>query len=130
MKPLALFVFLAALFHFGQDVNLAAAGVVVTGQTAGATPFIAQIHATVTPASALKSVQFTISRKSGSVTRPVSATFTSSYLQNRGYLNPQTGAFTVPVFGLYANYPNTVSLNFRFTDNSSQTSSVMVATPD
>ena len=130
MNLLALFAFLPAFFHFHHGVNVATGGVVVTGQSAGPTPFIAEIHAIVTPASALKSVQFTISPKSGSVTRPASATFTSGYLQNRGYLNPQTGVLTVPVFGLYANYSNTVSLNFTFTNNSSQQSSVMVVTAD
>src|SRR5438105_4549791 len=130
MNLLASLAFLPAFFHFHHSANVQTGGVVVTGQSAGATPFIAQIHAIVTPAGALKTVQFTISPKAGSVTRPVSATFTSGYLQNRGYLNPQTGNLTMPVFGLYANYSNTVSLNFRFTDNSSQQSSVMVVTAD
>jgi arylsulfate sulfotransferase len=130
VNPLALFAFLPALFPSNDGANVATASVVVTGQNPGATPFIAEIHATVTPANSLKSVQFTISPKPGSVTRPVSATFTTGYLQNRGYLNPQTGALTVPVFGLYANYSNTVSLNFRFTDNSSQQSPVTVVTVD
>jgi hypothetical protein len=60
----------------------------ITGQSAGPTPFIAQINATLTPANSLKSVQFSVTPKSGSVTRPVSATYSSSYLR--------VGAISIP----------------------------------
>src|SRR5437016_11699157 len=102
----------------------------ITGQTAGPTPFIAQINATLSPANSLTSVQFSITPKPGSVTRPVSATYSSSYLQSRGYLNTGTGALFVPIFGLYYNYSNTVALKFVFTDGSSQQNNVTVTTPD
>src|SRR5205807_7290047 len=98
----------------------------ITGQSAGATPFIAQINATVSPANSLKSVQFTITPKPGSVTRPISATYTANYLQSRNYLDTGTGAAIIPVFGLYANSSNTVVLNFFFTDGSSQQDMVPV----
>lgn len=102
----------------------------INGQTAGPTPFIVQVNATVTPANSLKSFQFSVTPKSGSVTRPVSAIYSSSYLQNHGYLNTGTGAVVVPVFGLYANFSNTAVLTFFFTDGSSQQSSVPIQTPD
>ncbi len=104
------------------------ASAVVTGQTAGPTPFIAQIQLTITPPDSLQSVRFTIAPKPGSVTRPISATYTSEYLQSRGYLDPDTGMATVPVFGLYSDYSNTVTLTSFFTDTSSQQEMVTVTT--
>ena len=103
---------------------------IITGQSAGPTPFIAQINATLSPANSLKSVKFSVTPKAGSVTRPVSATYSSGYLQSRGYLNTGTGAAFVPVFGLYANFSNTVVLTFLFTDGSSQQNMVTVLTTD
>src|SRR5438270_4034696 len=104
--------------------------VTIIGQAAGPTPFISQIHVSVSPANALKSVQFTITPKASSVTRPISATYTSNYLQARAYLNTATGDAFIPVFGLYYNYSNTVVLKFVFTDGSSQQNSINVATAD
>lgn len=107
----------------------ASAGTVsINSQTAGATPFIKDLNGTVTPAAALKSVQFTISPKTGSVTRPVSAAYSASYLKSRGYLNPQSGALVIPVFGLYPNYTNDVALRFVFTDNTIQQSNALMPT--
>ena len=115
------------LFTQAISLGTACAGTVtITGQGTGPTPFISQVNATVSPAQSLKSVRFTISPKSGSVTRPLSATYTSGYLKSRGYLNTQTGVLVIPVFGLYPNYANTVSVNFVFTDNTTQQTSVVV----
>lgn len=102
----------------------------VVGSSPGPTAFIALINATVSPANSLKSVQFTITPAPGSVTRPISATYTANYLQSRNYLNTGTGAAIIPVFGLYANFSNTVVLNFSFTDGSSQQNMVTVVTAD
>lgn len=108
----------------------AISSVIIAGQSAGPTPFIALINATLSPPNSLKSVQFTITPKPGSVTRPISATYTSNYLLSRSYLNAGTGVAFIPVFGLYANYSNTVTLNFLFSDASSQQNNVTVLTPD
>lgn len=102
--------------------------VVISGQTAGATPFNAQIQLVVTPADSLRTLRFTISPKPGSVTRPISATYTSEHMQDRGYLNTNTGTANVPVFGLYSGYANTVTLDFTFADGSSQQEIVTVNT--
>jgi arylsulfate sulfotransferase len=103
---------------------------IIGSQSPGTTPFIALINATVSPANSLKTVQFTITPAPGSVTRPISATYTANYLQSRNYLNTGTGAAIIPVFGLYANFSNTVTLNFSFTDGSSQQNMVQVVTAD
>jgi arylsulfate sulfotransferase len=100
----------------------------ITGQAAGATPFIAFISMVVSPADSLKNVRFTISPKPGSVTRPVSAVYTFDYLQSRGYYNSTNGQLMVPVFGLYAGYSNTVSLTCGFADGTSQQQMASVIT--
>lgn len=105
-----------------------AASVIINGQTAGPTAFIKKINLTVSPADSLRSIEFMISPKPGSVTRPVSAVYSSAYLQSRGYLNTTTGAITLPVFGLYHNYSNTVMVTSAFVDGSSQQNTLSVAT--
>ncbi len=100
----------------------------VTGQTAGASPFISILTLSISDASTLKNIQFTVAPKPGSVTRPLSATYPASYLASRGYLNSQTGQIILPVFGLYANYANTVTLTYAFNDGSFQQAGVLIAT--
>jgi arylsulfate sulfotransferase len=127
MKP---FISIFALGLVVVSSNRAdAASVVIGNQTAGPTPFIRQLQLTATPAASIKSINFQITPQVGSVTRPLAATYPSAYLTKRGYYNSQTGAILLPVFGLYANYTNTVMLTYTFTDNSSQQATVMMATP-
>jgi arylsulfate sulfotransferase len=106
-----------------------AASVMITGQTAGPTPFIRQFQLTATPANSIASIKFQISPKPGSVTRPLTATYSAAYLVKRGYYNAQTGAILLPVFGLYANYSNQVTLTYGFTDGTSQQATAAMATP-
>jgi arylsulfate sulfotransferase len=106
-----------------------AASVIINGQTAGPTAFIRQAQLTANPPASIKSIKFEVTPKAGSVTRPVSATYSSEYLQKRGYYNSLTGAILLPVFGLYDNFANTVTLTYSFTDNSSQQASVVMTTP-
>jgi arylsulfate sulfotransferase len=80
-------------------------------------PFIRHLKFKVNPIANLKSVQFTVQPKPGSVTRPISATYSSSYLSQRGYLDA-AGNLVVPVFGLYDDFTNTVTLNYGFWDDS------------
>ena len=100
----------------------------ITGQTPGATPFIANVHLTASNTSVLKSIQFTIAPKSGSVTRPLSATYANYYLIDRGFENPQTGDIVLPVYGLYDGYANTVTLTYRFFDGSSKQVNTSITT--
>jgi arylsulfate sulfotransferase len=109
--------------------SCAADTVTFTGISPGVTPFIASAKLTVTPANSLTSIHFTVRSKPGSVVRPISTTYFSSYLVKRGYYNSQTGSVTVPVFGLYSAYGNTVDLVVRFSDGTSQPLQLMVPTP-
>jgi len=100
----------------------------ITGQTAGASPFISKVSLAVSDASVLKSIQFTITPKPGSVTRPLSGTYANSYLIDRGFENEQTGEVVVPVYGLYDGYNNTAKLTFRFLDGSSKQINTSITT--
>jgi arylsulfate sulfotransferase len=92
----------------------------INGHTPGVTPFISNLSLTASNTTDLKSIQFTIAPKPGSVTRPLSGTYANYYLVNRGFENPQTGEIMLPVYGLYAGRANTVTLTYRFTDGSSK----------
>jgi len=83
----------------------------INGHTPGVTPFISNLSLTASNATALKSIQFTIEPKPGSVTRPLSGTYANYYLVNRGFENPQTGEIMLPVYGLYAGRAKTVHRN-------------------
>src|SRR5437762_5531464 len=93
----------------------------IIGYTAGATPFISKLTLEVSNTTVLKSIQFTIDPKPGSVTRPLSGTYSNDYLVSRGFEQPPPATtVTLPVYGLYDGYANTVRLIYRFLDGSSK----------
>ncbi|HEV8185465.1 MAG TPA: aryl-sulfate sulfotransferase, partial [Chthoniobacterales bacterium] len=98
----------------------------VVGQSPGASPFISKVRLLVSQPDALRSIQFTIAPKDGSVTRPVSATYLPSYLDRRGFFNSATGVFTLPVWGLYAGRANDVTVRFLYNDLSSEELPVVI----
>src|SRR2546423_15579542 len=75
--------------------------ITITGHAAGATPFISNLTLNVSDTTVLKSIQFAIDAKEGSVTRPLSGTYANDYLVSRGF-EPAPPATTVivPVYGL------------------------------
>ena len=92
----------------------------------GSTPFIRFLVVNTGNIDAFRSVQFEVVPKPGSVTRPISAVYYADYLMTRGYFSPGVDFVTVPVFGLYSDYVNTVNLTYRFTDGTALTDSVTV----
>ena len=102
---------------------------VVTGQAVGPTPFVARIQLSTDSIGDLQSVAFQVAPKAGSVTRPVSAVYYTDYLAARGYLDAASGQVGVPVFGLYANYLNTVTVTARFASGYTRQQAVLVTTP-
>ena len=62
--------------------------ITITGHTAGATPFISNLTLEVSNTTVLKSIQFAIDPKPGSVTRPLSGTYANDYLVSRGFEQP------------------------------------------
>ncbi len=102
--------------------------VTISSHTPGSTPFIEFVKAQMDDTSLLDYVTFTITPKSGSLTRPVSARYSSTYLTNKGYIDASTGAVTVPVFGLYQDYANTATVTFGFTDQTVENDTVDIVT--
>ncbi|HTO07549.1 MAG TPA: aryl-sulfate sulfotransferase N-terminal domain-containing protein [Myxococcota bacterium] len=101
----------------------------VTGQTPGPTPFISNVQLVVSEPSALKSIQFEVASKPGSVVRPIRATYSRDYLEARGYLDPQTGEVTLPVFGLYADFANSVEVKAAFGGRGAPRTTLEIDTP-
>jgi len=120
---------LAGAFLLSAEIQGALATVTITGYNAGPTPFINNVRLTVNPASGLQGIRFEIAPKPGSVTRPLAATYSAAYLQERGYLNAVNGDLSLPVFGFYQNYANTVRLIYYFTDGTSQQASLQIVVP-
>ncbi len=102
--------------------------VAVDSSKQGITPFISLVSAHMDDTSLLDHVQFTVSPKPGSLTRPVSARYSSNYLLGKGDIDETTGALTVPVFGLYQDFTNTVEIVFTFVDGTSQTNTLSIKT--
>jgi hypothetical protein len=101
----------------------------ILAQHAGPTPFISQLTLSASDTDVIKSIKFSIKPKTGSITRPLSATYSNNYLLDRGYLNPSTKEIFLPVYGLYDNYSNTVTLTYAFLDGSSKDAVASIATP-
>jgi hypothetical protein len=105
--------------------------ITIAGHTPGVTPFISNLTLAVSNTAVLKSIQFTIAPKPGKVTRPLSATYSNDYLVSRGFEHPPgppVDLVTLPVYGLYAGYTNTVSLTYRFLDGSSKQAVTSITT--
>ncbi len=100
--------------------------ITISGKTAGVTPFIGKLTLQVSNTTVLKSIQFAIDPKPGSVTRPLSGTYSNQYLVSRGYEHPPE--ILLPVFGLYAGYTNIVRLTYSFLDGSSKQAVTAVTT--
>ena len=121
-----------AFSHFAGSNQADDTTITITGQTPGATPFISKLTLEVSDTRVLKSIEFTITPKAGSVTRPLSATYSNDYLVERGFEHPHppvgAGEVVLPVYGLYDGYTNSVRLTYRFMDGSSKQDSTTVTT--
>jgi hypothetical protein len=126
MKTLLIAVTLGCIGRIAIATQADDVTITVTAKTAGATPFLSQITLAVSDTTTLKNIQFTISPKAGSSTRPLSATYSYSYLAERGDIT--NGTIFLPVYGLYDNYTNSVTLTYTFNDGSSKQENTTIAT--
>ena len=130
-QPSSLITVGALLFFFARGAFATQADdttITITAQNAGPTAFISQLTLTASDTSVLKSIQFAITPKPGSVTRPLSGTYTQDYMISRGYLVPPSTDIFLPVYGLYDGYTNDVTLTYNFLDGSSKTDTTMITT--
>ena len=114
------------LTHLAAATQADDTTITITGHTAGATPFISKLTLEVSNTSVLKSIQFAIDPKPGSVTRPLSGTYSNDYLVRRGFEHPPE--IILPVYGLYDGFSNSVRLTYRFMDGSSKEASTTITT--
>lgn len=127
-------IFLLALVIITFSCRLAGATqaddttIIITAQNPGVTPFISKLSLMASNTSVIKSIRFTITPRTGSATRPLSAIYSTEYLVARGYLNKATGEILLPVYGLYAKFANNVTLTYGFTDGSSKQARTTVTT--
>ena len=74
--------------HFAGATQADDTTITITGHTAGVTPFISRLTLMVSNTTVVKSIQFAIDPKPGSVTRPLSGTYANFYLVGRGLEHP------------------------------------------
>lgn len=94
----------------------------------GANALIKQLTLTASETDVIKSIQFTIASKAGSVVRPLSATFSHDYLVDHDYLDAGTGNIFLPIWGLYRSFTNSVTLSYLFEDGSSKQATKTITT--
>lgn len=121
-------VFLTVVSHLACASQADDTTITITGQAAGPTPFISQLTLAASDTSVIRSIQFTITPKTGSVTRPLSGIYSHDYLVSRGYLQPPSGQIFLPVYGLYDGFTNTVALTYYFLDGSSKGDNTTITT--
>jgi hypothetical protein len=129
MKACSLIIVSAVFMVFSHLASATQADdttITITGHTAGATPFISSLTLDVSNTTVLKSIQFAIDSKPGSVVRPLSGTYSNDYLVSRGFEHPPE--ISLPVYGLYAGYQNIVRLTYRFLDGSSKQAVTSITT--
>lgn len=131
MKKITLILLVPTLLLFAHPAKATQADdttITIDSNSPGATAFISQLTLTASDTTVIKSIQFSILPKTGSVTRPLSGTYSQEYMIDRGYLVPPSLQIFFPVYGLYADYTNTVTLTYFFMDGSSKQDSTMITT--
>lgn len=89
----------------------ASALIVVDSASEGDTPYIGEITLSDVPRNAT-TFSFSIEPKPGTFSEPVNAVFTRQYLTSNDYFI-DASTVTVPVFGLYEDYANTVTVTVK-----------------
>src|SRR5712691_10107825 len=97
----SLAIFLIAIFSASGQLARATQAddttITISAKTPGSTPFINQLTLIASDTNVVRSIQFSITPKPGSVTRPLSGTYSNDYLTNRGYIPFATGEIFLPV---------------------------------
>lgn len=89
----------------------ASAFIVVDSASEGDTPYIGEITLSDVPRNAT-TFSFRVEPKPGTFSDPVNAVFTRQYLTSNDYFS-DASTVTVPVFGLYEDYANTVTVTVK-----------------
>lgn len=95
-------------------VSVERVGTVQTEVRLGTTPFTANVVVRGVSVRGIRRVIVTVSSKAGSHVPAVSATYSRDYLQEKSYLG-RRDHLRIPVFGLYEDYQNNVSIAIETT---------------
>lgn len=121
---------LAACGRFGNDDPLAErANITIVAHAPGSTPFIRTLTIGMEHFGDLTKVSYTIVPKPGTQSKPVAVTMERAWLERRQAYAGADKRLVLPVFGLYANYRNTVSVDLTFSDGSHHDEQVAMDTP-
>ena len=122
--PLILAILATPLLPFAAQAGTAQ----IVDVEQGAKPFLAFAGALYSGGT-IASVSYSIQPLIGSVTRPLTASYSASYLTSHNYFVPGADAVIIPIFGLYAGTTNTVKITYAFTDGTSNTYPATIKTP-
>ncbi len=93
-----------------------------------ASVFISALDLTGLDTSKIKNISFNIKTKEGNHAKSVSATYDWNYLSNNSLYDTTSNRIQIPIFGLYSNYLNELTINIQFTDNSTYSFNKTIAT--
>jgi arylsulfate sulfotransferase len=94
------------------------AHVVIVAHAPGVTPFIRTLTLGMDHYADLASISYTIAPKPGTQSKPVAVTYERAWLDRRQAYSSADKRLVLPVFGLYADYRNAVSVSATFSDGS------------
>jgi hypothetical protein len=100
--------------------------IVAFGAQPGLTPFESTVQLIGQSFAQLSSVTYSIAPQPGSVSLPVTVTWSMSALSRRGFV--QGTSCQIPVFGLYDGYQNLVTFQLTFEDGSTKPLEYTIAT--
>lgn len=101
------------------ETSAARSDVFWEGNEAGITPFIAFVSLRGDELAEISAISYRIEPRQGSVSKAVRVTYAREALESRGRI-PADDHIVLPVFGLYADYSNAVSIELIFKDCSTQ----------
>lgn len=82
----------------------------------GANPFQGTITLTELSQTNIAAVSFMIEPRDGALAKPVRATYSRRYINDNDLLDTETGDLTVPIFGMYDDYANSIRITIRATN--------------
>jgi hypothetical protein len=111
-----------------KKTQAGAAHLAILEQAPGPTPFIVKLTLRLEDFANLDDISYTVAARPGTFSKPVAVTYTRARLERIGAWNAADKHLALDVFGLYADYQNTVTVTARFRDGSTGVERVPVVT--
>jgi len=104
------------------------AGIGAVAQSAGATPFVARLSYALRNVDHVASIDYRIAPRPGAHSQAAAVSYDHAWLERRADWTAAAGSIAIPVFGLYANHRNELTLTTTFRDGSKHVAQVTVPT--